>query len=361
MSNSKTAEVQNPKGISIPKNEIVIVSGSSGLIGTSIINELSKRYQVIGLDNVGYPFPPIEAECVCIDINSDESMERAFARIRYAYGNRIASVIHLAAYYSFSEKESPLYDKITVQGTRRLLKYLQDFEVEQFLFTSSMLVYKPSKPGQKITEDWPLEAQWGYPQSKVSTEKILHEERGPIPVLSMRVAGVYSDEGNSIPITNQIRRIYEKQLTSYFFPGDASHGSTFIHLDDLIAVMVKAVDKRKELPPDLILNIGEEETLSNADLQRIISTEIRGTEQKMFRIPKFLARIGAALQNLFGNHFIKPWMIDLADDHLEMDSSRAGRMLDWKPRHSLGNTLPKMIAKLKAGPEKFYKENDLKK
>lgn len=356
----KEAVTQKPAGISIPKKEIIVVSGSSGLIGTAVIKALAGRYTIIGLDNKGYPYPPPEAECLTIDITSDEHVQKVFNEIREKHGNRIASFIHLAAYYSFSEKDSPLYDKITVQGTRRLLKYLQSFEVEQFLFTSSMLVYKPTQPGQKLTEESPIEGTWGYPASKVKTEQIMHEERGQIPVLSLRVAGVYNEEGSSIPITNQIQRIYEKQITSYLFPGDASHGSTFIHLNDLVDVIVKAVEKRKSLPPDLILNIGEEETLSYRELQRIISTEIRGKEQPIIRIPKFIAKWGASLQNLFGNNFIKAWMIDVADDHLEIDSSKAERLLGWKPKHSLRNTLPKMIAKLKADPEKFYTENKLK-
>jgi len=80
---------------------------------------------------VGYPFPPPTAECVCIDFTSDTSIKNAFERVRFAYGNRIASVVHLAAYYDYSGESSPLYQKITVEGTERLLKELQDFEVEQ--------------------------------------------------------------------------------------------------------------------------------------------------------------------------------------------------------------------------------------
>jgi len=39
-------------GISIPKKEIEIVSGSSGLIGSALIIKLAGKYQIIGLDNV---------------------------------------------------------------------------------------------------------------------------------------------------------------------------------------------------------------------------------------------------------------------------------------------------------------------
>ncbi|WP_460881012.1 NAD-dependent epimerase/dehydratase family protein [Pontibacter rugosus] len=38
--------------------ELIVVTGSSGLIGTSIIKRLSENYRIVGLDNTGYPFPP---------------------------------------------------------------------------------------------------------------------------------------------------------------------------------------------------------------------------------------------------------------------------------------------------------------
>jgi nucleoside-diphosphate-sugar epimerase len=57
--------------------------------------------------------------------------------------------------------------------------------------------------------------------------------------------------------------------------------------------------------------------------------------------------------------FIKPWMIDLADDHFELDVSRANKLLGWEPKHFLGDTLPTMVEKLKADPVKFYRQNKL--
>ena len=362
--NTKNVQDQNSHSDMGDRNankELIIVSGSSGLIGTGLINRLAERFHVAGLDNVGYPFPPIKAECICIDITSDESMENAMKRIEYGYGNHIASVIHLAAYYDFAGKPSPLYDKITVEGTARLLRILQRFSVEQFIFSSSTLVYKPSMPGQKIDEDWPLEPKWDYPKSKVKTEAILHEQRGDIPVVNLRIAGVYSEEGDSIPITNQIQRIYENKLTSHFYPGDTSHGSVFIHLDDLFDAIIKTVDKRKELPKDVIINLGDPETLGYQDLQNIISNAIHGKDWKTYKIPKALAKAGAWVQGIFGDPFIKPWMVDLADDHAEIDITRAKNLLGWQPKHSLRETLPKMVAFLKDDPKAFYKVNKLKK
>lgn len=340
--------------------EVIIVSGSSGLIGTSLINRLSKQYRVVGLDNVGFPFPPITAECVCIGLTSDNSIKNAMRRIEYGYGKQIASVVHLAAYYDFAGKPSPLYDEITVKGTERLLSALKRFQVDQFIFSSSMLVYKPSKPGQKINEEWPLEPKWDYPQSKVKTERILNEQHGDIPIVNLRIAGVYTERGDSIPIANQIQRIFENRITSHFYPGNVSHGNVFVHLEDVVDAIIRTVSKRKRLPEELTINIGEPETLRYKTLQHMIGKALYGKEWNTYKLPKYLAKAGAWLQDIFGDPFIKPWMVELADDHFEVDITRAKAILGWEPKHSLRETLPQIIAFLKSDPERFYIENNLK-
>ena len=73
--------------------------------------------------------------------------------------------------------------EITVNGTRRILRGLHEFEfdVEQFIFSSTMLVHRPGEPGQFISEESPVDPTWAYPASKVRTEKVIHDERGDIP------------------------------------------------------------------------------------------------------------------------------------------------------------------------------------
>jgi nucleoside-diphosphate-sugar epimerase len=57
--------------------------------------------------------------------------------------------------------------------------------------------------------------------------------------------------------------------------------------------------------------------------------------------------------------FIRPWMIDFADDHYELDISRAKRLLGWEPKRSLEETLPIMIQNLQQNPDAWYKMNQL--
>ncbi len=335
------------------EKELILVTGGCGRIGSQVVRRLSKDFEVIPLE---LPKAVCSPKTVAIDLSSDESVRQAFQKIPK---RKIASVIHLAAYYSFDQQHSDLYEKVTVQGTGRLLKELQAFDVDQFLFSSTMLVHAPTLPGKPIRETSPVAPTWDYPLSKVHTEELIHEERGSISSVILRIAGVYDDHCHSIPISHQIQRIYENTLESRLFSGDVTHGAAFLHMDDLIDAIELAVRKRKELPSETTLIIGEDKTLSYDQMQRMISRLIRGKEFKTWRVPKRIAKIGAWMLGLIGNPFIKPWMIDLADDHYELEISSAKALLGWSPKHSLEKTLPKMIQELKANPDAWYKANQL--
>jgi nucleoside-diphosphate-sugar epimerase len=341
---------------------LVVVTGSNGLIGSAIATRFEDEFTVAGLDLGEQKASSPVAAFFPIDLTSAQSVTEALARMHERHGGPVASVIHLAAYYDFSGEPSPLYEQVTIEGTARLLGALQPMVVEQFLFSSTLLVHAPCEPGQRINEDWPLEPKWDYPQSKVRTEELLRRERGDVPIVLMRIAGVYDDWCHSIPIAQQIQRIYERQVTSYIFPGDIARGQAFVHLDDLVEACRLAVRRRRDLPPEVTLLIGEPETLSYDELQRRIGLLIHGEEWQTRQIPKAVAKTGAWLQDnvpMVEEPFIKPWMIDLADDHFALDVSRAGGVLGWEPRRSLRETLPQMISALKEDPEHWYRENKL--
>ena len=156
---NKTSTIQNGLGT-------LIITGSSGLIGSAFLDRVGESYTEMGFDRKGPPHPPPKTEhVIACDLSSDESVYAALDEVRRLGHRRIASILHLAAYYSFASESSPLYEQVTVRGTERLLRGLRDFEVEQFIFTSTMLAHAPCKPGARINEDWPLEPKWDYPKS----------------------------------------------------------------------------------------------------------------------------------------------------------------------------------------------------
>ncbi|MDT0676628.1 NAD-dependent epimerase/dehydratase family protein [Autumnicola musiva] len=347
------------KGARIEDKEVVLITGSSGLIGYPLIERLAKNYRVIGLDRVGPPYPPLKAECVNFDITDEHAIDAAMERIRYGYGNKIASVIHLAAFYSFNTKDSPAYDKINVEGTRKFLRQLQDFEVGQFIYSSSDLIYKPTKHGRKINEDCPVEANWGYPESKIQTEDLIKNENGDIPTVFLRVGGAYNEMGHSIPVTQQIKRIYEKDFISHFYSGDMNSGDVFVHLEDVLDALEKTVERRDKIPNEMAINIGEPTSPTYKQLQDKIGKLLHGEKWETYEMPKPVAKAGAWARDLVGDPFIKPWMIDRTEDHYELDITRAKEVLGWEPKHRLLDTLPEIVKNLKKDPDNWFKKNNL--
>ena len=345
------------------QRELILVTGSSGLIGYAVARRLAEQYTVVGFDRAGPPHPPPTAECVTVDLTSDESVATTLRDVRTRHGNRLASVIHLAAYYDFSGAPSPKYEEITVRGTERLLRHLGDFEVEQFIFSSTMLLHAPSSPGQKINEESPVRPTWPYPESKVKTEALIREKRGRIPTVILRIAGVYDEKTHSIPLAHQMQRVEERQLPGHFFPGDVRHGQAFAHLEDVVDAIVRVVDRRANLGDEETILIGEAEAVSYGELQRIFGLQLHGIPSRTFRIPKPIAKAGAWLQQqipIAKETFIKPWMIDRADDHYELDITRARTTLGWEPRHALEESIPEMVAVLRRDPVAWYRENNLR-
>jgi nucleoside-diphosphate-sugar epimerase/uncharacterized membrane protein len=342
---------------------LVLITGSSGFLGQAMAARLVRHYRVVGLDTV-QPKKPMEGiETVLVDLTSDDNVRNALTEIRRRFGARLASVIHLAAYYDLSGEPDPKYKSVTVEGTRRLLRALQrGFDrVEQFVFASTMLVHAPTQPGRAITEDWPLEPKWAYPQSKVETEQLVLAEHGPIPVVILRPAGVYDERCRSAFLAQQIARIYERQPTGYLFAGDPSHGQPSLHLDDLVDAVERVVNRRDKLPGEITFLLGETETPSYKILQWRIGELVHGEPWPVVALPKPLVEAGAWVQEevLAHDPFIRPWMVEIADDHYELDISRARTLLGWSPRHSLLATLPTMIAALKADPTDWYQANKL--
>ena len=107
--------------------------------------------------------------------------------------------------------------------------------------------------------------------------------------------------------------------------------------------------------------IGEPETHGYGDLQRRFGELLHGEEDWPARtIPKGLAKAGAWLrERLPTDSFIKPWMVDLADDHYELDVSRARDLLGWQPRHRIVDVLPKMVEHLRSDPDGWRRRHGL--
>lgn len=357
-----------PRDDSATRDEgVVVITGYSGAIGSALAARLRPRFRVVGLDRGCEG----DDDCIEADLGSAESLSGAMASVRERFGARIASVIHLAAFFDMTGEPNPLYDKVNVQGTGRLLEALRALEVEQFVYASTMLVHAPTEPGKPIDEAWPVEPKWAYPKSKLDAENVVRARHGRVPILVLRIAGMYTDHCDSATLAQQMQRIDQRSLMARVFPGDTDRGQAFVHLDDLCEAFALAVERRERLPADLTLLIGEPGSPpSYADLQEGFAQAMHGESMPATEIPKTLAKTGAWLQDKAEEvvpdaidqgeePFIKPFMIDLADDHFEIDISRAKETLGWQPKRRLAQGLTRLVEVMKADPSAWYARNKL--
>jgi len=338
---------------------VVLITGGSGMLGRSLARALHPDYTIVGLD-VEEPPADVPFDSVhYMDVTSGMSVRYALRGIREAYGAELAAVAHLAAYYDFGGGDSPLYEEVTIDGTARILRMLEDFQLGRFIFTSTMLVHAPVDPGERIREDSPIEPRWAYPQSKVETEEVIRDHRPAVPHTFLRIAGVYSGFGKQPTLIHQIERIKEQDFKSFFFPGDSKTGQSMVHIDDAVEAIVRTVDRRSKIEDGPIL-IGEPDPPSYSDLQDAIGLLLWGEQWPTIRVPGSVARAAAWLEEKAANDaFIKPYMIKLADDHYALDITRAREALGWEPRHHLMDEIPKMIETMKNYPIAWKRANGL--
>ncbi|GAA3947136.1 vitamin K epoxide reductase family protein [Allohahella marinimesophila] len=351
---------------------LILLTGASGRIGSALVSAFRDSYHVIGLDQSPPEEPEREAdrlfEC---DLTNPESIELALTRLRQDYGNSIAAVIHLAAYFDFTGNKSPLYDEVNVQGTRYLLEALQPFEVERFFYASTMLVHKPGVPGQKIDEHTPIDPGWAYPESKAETEAVIEQTHGDIPYTLLRLAGLYDDSSAVPTLSQQIARIYERDLKSHVYSGDLMAGQAFLHQDDMIDAFERAVERRNELEPTGSILIGEDSVMGYQALQNRIGQLLFGDEEwTTMSMPEVVAKPGAWMQvkaepvvpdaiDKGEKPFIRPFMIELSSDHYDLDIRKARQQLGWQPTHSIYHGLEALIDNLKSDPFTWYKRNGI--
>ena len=135
-----------------------------------------------------------------------------------------------------------------------------------------------------------------------------------------------------------------------------------MHLEDLVDCIRRVVERRKDLPETDVYIVAESDLMSYRELQDEIGKLIHGEEWTTLWIPKFAAKAGAWAQNLVADkdeQFIKPWMIDIADDNFPVSIGHAKESLGWNPQNTLRDTLPKMVGKLKENPARWYEINKM--
>jgi nucleoside-diphosphate-sugar epimerase len=126
--------------------DLVIITGSSGFLGSALCVAMSQTHEVAGIDcrppNQALRQAAPKVRWYTIDIRDQAKIEAAFGHLA-SQGFYIAYVIHLAVYYHYGAEWQRGYEETNIEGTLNLIEACQKFKVGRFVFAASIASLAP--------------------------------------------------------------------------------------------------------------------------------------------------------------------------------------------------------------------------
>ncbi|MCV7302817.1 NAD(P)-dependent oxidoreductase [Mycobacterium barrassiae] len=209
-------------------NDSVIVTGSSGFIGGSLVAHLRKIGRpVVGLDRTAEPTDSLRCDLTTLDEDAFDVTPRP------------STIIHLAALSK--EPGSPWRDYFAnnAEATRRLCRAAERAGVQNIIFTSSMMAFAAG-PWRRAENDF-LDADTAYGCSKLQAEEILRTWQAGGPGRRLRIVrpGVVFGPGDQ---GNMRRLIHGLSRRRFAYIGRQDTVKSCIYLKDMVRLLVHLID-----------------------------------------------------------------------------------------------------------------------
>lgn len=248
------------------KRKKIIVTGSSGTIGTRLCEKLlEKNHEVIGIDYCPNKWSQtINKITFSIDLRNKEKLFNKLPK-------NVDLVIHLAANARVYDLTlDPSLAKDNIETTFHILEYCRQNKINQFMFASSREVYGNSKQIQYKESEVCLEnCESPYSASKLSGEAFVysyHQCYG-IDFVNFRfsnVYGMYDDSDRVIPLFIRLAK-KNKDLTIF----GKEKLLDFTYIDDTISGILSAIENFQEVKNN-IFNLAYGEGFSILKLAELI-------------------------------------------------------------------------------------------
>ena len=272
----------------------ILVTGGAGYIGAHTVRALrDASREVVVLDTLerGNREAVIDAKLIVGDVSDDALV----AKICADYN--IDGVVHFAAYKAVGESMThpEMYWNNNVASTKKLLATLQRLNVKRFVFSSSAAVYGTPKTAP-VNESAPTVPESVYAETKLAIENELTDlaksSNSAMSSVSLRyfnAAGASSDNkigedwSTSQNLVPQVMRaLIDKSFKLKIFGNDypTADGTCirdYIHVEDLAAAHVKALEYLENGGETTVCNIGTGQGTSVLQLIEITSQVAKQT------------------------------------------------------------------------------------
>ncbi len=269
-------------------SERIFVTGSTGFIGTRLVQALTDRgHSVRALSRRSDPAPPpgfdprdgdpLKHELVELvrgDITDLDSLRRGM--------EGCTRVFHLAAYAKNWARDPKTYFDSNVQGMRNVFDAAVEHDVHRIVWTSTFMTLGPSAPGVTADEDSPRTTDHFYTdyertKTEAEAEAVARAADG-LPVVIVNPTRVYGPghltEGNALA---KLIDDYDRGRVPVLLNFGVNVGN-YVLVDDVVAGHILAMEKGR---------IGERYVLGgdNVSLREFFRTIDRISDKRHFQIP----------------------------------------------------------------------------
>lgn len=249
------------------------IIGGSGFVGSRLIDSLIDKHEVVNIDKKN---SCKHSDITRIaDIRSLDLLSSNFTDFNL--------VILLAAEHKDNVSPKSLYYDVNVDGTKNVLKCMDDFGVKNFIFTSSVAVYGLDK--YNPDESHPINPFNHYGKSKWEAEEAIKEWNNRSPhdksITIIRPSVIFG-EFNRGNVYNLM-----KQISSGFFImiGSGQNKKSMAYVGNVVDFIKNRIEK-KELGYN-IFNYADKPDFSMLELVYIIQSNMK-IKTPVLRIPYYI-------------------------------------------------------------------------
>ena len=308
----------------------LLVTGGTGFIGSHLAAEGRRRgAEVVALGLTDRPEEQANAGLLTrmgVDVMPGSITDPELCR-RAAAG--ATHIFHLAVAMREGGKSDEFFESINLDGTRHLLEAATAGRVERFVYCGTIGIYGHRAPGI-TSEDSPLAPGNIYERTKVSAERLVREfaEKCGLPSVVIRPADVYG------PRDQRLLKLF-KGVSRGRFPlfGSGKGRRHMVYVDDVVSAFFLACERDQAVGEGMIV-AGP----APCTLRELIDevTRATGSRRYGFRLPLApMLALSGAVEDVCARFNVDPPIyrrrMDFFHSDSEFDTSRAKRVLGWKP------------------------------
>lgn len=345
----------------------ILITGATGYLGSALCAVLCRTHHVVGLfiqppnQRLLDAAPGVQWEKG--DVVEPGCLECIFRRCA-KNGVPVDYVVHFAAYTDYGAKWQDEYTDTNVIGTRNVIEAAVDAGVRRILFAGSIAALDPGRPGTLLTEESNTYGEIAYSKSKAMGEQMLLKHSDRVPVIVLRLGGVFTIWCELPPLFSVIK-LWSQPVFGRMLPGRGDSGFPYIHRMDVVEMVQKIIAKNEVLKRYEVLFGAHEGCTTQKQIFPIIRRECSHRfSTTPVHVPRFAAKMALHAKYVCNtlirrSTYERAWMVDYTDRPLVIDTSYTRQILGWQPsgdRHII-RQLPLLMKNFKNHRKAWIKRN----